>query len=213
MPRTGGFVPGRASSTTREAGSASRPATGGHVYEMPQYSRSRGGQPAVGTAVPRGNQPILRQGGGYYYYGGYPYDPYRSLGYGYGYPYFGSFGLGLFAYNPYWWGYPTYGTPYGYGYGGYGYGGYGADSGYGYGGGQYADAGALRLKVKPRQAQVYVDGYFVGVVDQFDGIFQRLHLDSGGHRIEVRLEGYKTLSFDVLIPPGETITYKGDLRR
>jgi len=29
---------------------------------------------------------------------------------------------------------------------------------------------ALRLKVKPVDATVYVDGYYVGVVDDFDGI-------------------------------------------
>jgi len=202
VPRSGGVAPGRSLGITREAGAAGNPATSGRTYELPQYSRSRGNQPVVGTAVPRGNQPIIRPGGGNYWGYPYPYEPYPS--WGYGYPYFGSFGFGLFAYNPYWWGYPTYGYGYGYGY----------DYGYGYaGGGQYADTGALRLKVKPRQAQVYVDGYFVGVVDQFDGIFQRLHIDSGGHRIEIRLEGYKSLSFDVLIPPGQTITYKGELRK
>ncbi len=42
-----------------------------------------------------------------------------------------------------------------------------------------SDEGSLKLKIKPRQAEVYVDGYFVGVVDDFDGIFQRLHVDSG----------------------------------
>ena len=34
--------------------------------------------------------------------------------------------------------------------------------------------GSLRLKVKPREASVYVDGYFAGRVDDFDGMFQRL---------------------------------------
>src|SRR5262249_42752868 len=40
-------------------------------------------------------------------------------------------------------------------------------------GGGYGYEGALRLKVKPREASVYVDGYFSGRVDDFDGIFQR----------------------------------------
>ena len=31
--------------------------------------------------------------------------------------------------------------------------------------------GSLKLKIKPREAEVYVDGYFVGIVDDFDGIF------------------------------------------
>ncbi len=33
---------------------------------------------------------------------------------------------------------------------------------------------------------MYVDGYYVGRVDDFDGLFQRLHLASGPHRLEIR---------------------------
>jgi len=69
------------------------------------------------------------------------------------------------------------------------------------------------LKIKPREAEVYVDGYFVGVVDNFDGMFQRLHLDSGAHRIEIRAPGYEILDFDVRITPEHTTTYTGELKR
>jgi hypothetical protein len=124
---------------------------------------------------------------------------------------FGGY-YGGFGYNPYYdpfWGY------YGYGYGSYGYGGYG-----GYGGGYYSsqaggyrDTGSLRLKVKPREAQVFIDGYYMGTVDEFDGVFQRLRLEAGGHRVELRGEGFLPLVFEVLIVPGETITYRGELKR
>ena len=148
----------------------------------------------------------------YPYYGfgsSYYRSPYRLYyvpgGYG--------FGLGYF-YDPLW--YDPYGyDPYGFG---YGYGG-----GAGYGGGYYAgsgrsdytrgEAGSLRLKIKPREAQVYVDGFFVGDVDNFDGLFQKLGIDAGGHRIEIRADGYEPIQFDVLVSPGETVTYKGDLKR
>ena len=73
--------------------------------------------------------------------------------------------------------------------------------------------GELRLKIKPRDAQVFVDGYYVGIVDDFDGVFQRLHLPSGPHRIEVRAPGYETLTFDVQIRFDETTKFEGDLRR
>jgi hypothetical protein len=73
------------------------------------------------------------------------------------------------------------------------------------------DDGALRLKVKPADASVYVDGYYVGVVDDFDGIFQRLHIEAGPHRIEIRAPQYETLTFDVRITPDETTTYRGEL--
>jgi hypothetical protein len=153
----------------------------------------------------------LPTGGGYYVYPGSYYSYY---------PYYGGFGYGLgyLYYDPFWSSYGGYG--YG-GYGGYGYGGspYGGyDPGYyggsgGYSQSAYRETGSLRLKIKPRQAQVYVDGYFVGQVDDFDGVFQKLGIDSGGHRVELKADGYEPMQLDVLITPGETVTYKGDLKR
>ena len=77
----------------------------------------------------------------------------------------------------------------------------------------YRDNGSLRLKINPKQAQIFVDGYFVGVVDSYDGSFQKLGLDGGGHKIELKADGYEPLEFEVLITPGETVTYKGEMKR
>ena len=106
------------------------------------------------------------------------------------------------------------------GYGGYGYGSYYDPYGAGYGsGGGYSTAyghgeqGNLKLKVKPRSAKVYVDGYFVGYVDQFDGSFQKLALNTGRHKVEVKADGFETAEFDVLINPQQTVTFQGDLKR
>jgi PEGA domain len=114
------------------------------------------------------------------------------------------------------------------GYGGYypwGYGGLGFGSYYGYydpwddpyqpvyAGGGYGYDGALRLKVKPRDAAVYVDGYFAGRVDDFDGVFQRLKIESGPHHVELRLDGYEPLTVDVRIDPDRTVTYTGELKK
>lgn len=141
--------------------------------------------------------------------GGYYYDPYYRYSYyynrypyGYYWPGYG-FGLGYF-YDPWMWGYAS---PYYYAGGG------GYYSGAYYGRGQYRDVGAVRLKVKPEHGQVYVDGYYVGEVDSFDGVFQKLSLESGAHRIEIRAEGFETEQFEVMVIPGETITYKGELKR
>ena len=60
----------------------------------------------------------------------------------------------------------------------------------------------LRLDVSPRQAQVYVDGYYAGIVDEFDGVFQRLRLEPGGHTITLYLEGYRTETQDLYLRPG-----------
>ncbi len=64
------------------------------------------------------------------------------------------------------------------------------------------------MKVKPAEASVYVDGYYVGVVDDFDGVFQRLRLEPGPHHLEIRLPEHDDLSFDVMIQPDHT-TYHG----
>ena len=40
----------------------------------------------------------------------------------------------------------------------------------------------LRVLVEPSETRVYVDGYYAGVADDFDGIFQRLNLSPGPPR-------------------------------
>jgi hypothetical protein len=77
----------------------------------------------------------------------------------------------------------------------------------------YLDDGSLRLKVRPREAAVYIDGYYAGRVDDYDGVFQRLHVEAGPHRVEVRLDGYETLTFDVRVRPNRTLTYEGELKK
>jgi hypothetical protein len=106
----------------------------------------------------------------------------------------------------------------GFGYGGAYYGGYydpwyGGYASYPQSSSSYSDEGALRLKIKPREAAVYVDGYYVGIVDNFDGIFQKLHIESGAHRIEVRAAGFETLTFDVRITPDHSTTYQGEMKK
>jgi hypothetical protein len=70
----------------------------------------------------------------------------------------------------------------------------------------------VRLNIPQRDAQVYVDGYYAGIVDDFDGVFQHLDLTAGPHRIEVRAPGYEPLTVDVNVEPGRTITYQGDMQ-
>jgi hypothetical protein len=66
--------------------------------------------------------------------------------------------------------------------------------------------------VRPRAAEVFVDGGYAGLVDEFDGSFQSLRLSPGNHKIEVRLQGYDSLSFEVHVQPERTITLRGELR-
>jgi hypothetical protein len=99
-------------------------------------------------------------------------------------------------------------SPYYYGY-----------NGYGYGPGPYSpwqaggyDIGSVRLKIRPRDAQVFVDGYYAGLVDDFDGTFQSLRLEAGGHKIEIHMPGFEDLELDVHVQPGRTLTLAEDLR-
>jgi hypothetical protein len=99
--------------------------------------------------------------------------------------------------SPFWYGYPWYGYPwfpYQYPIGPYPY--------YPY----YAiDSGtALRLEVKPKEAEVYVDGYYAGIVDDYDGVFQRLHVRPGSHDIALYLDGYRTTHQSVYLTPRST---------
>jgi len=73
--------------------------------------------------------------------------------------------------------------------------------------------GGLRLRVEPADAEVFVDGYSAGIVDDFNGRFQRLKLAAGPHRVEIRAPGYEPLVIDVNIEPNRTTEYRGTLQR
>ncbi|MGB7220639.1 MAG: PEGA domain-containing protein [Vicinamibacterales bacterium] len=64
---------------------------------------------------------------------------------------------------------------------------------------------AVRVEVTPREAEVYVDGYYAGIVDDFDGVFQRLRLPSGGHDITVYLDGFRAFTQRVYLTPDSTL--------
>ena len=76
---------------------------------------------------------------------------------------------------------------------------------YAYGVRTYDGTGSARIQVTPRDAEVYVDGYFVGVVDDFDGYLQRLHVEAGEHELQFYLDGYRTIRQKVLFTPGGTL--------
>ena len=200
--------------------------------------RSPGGRgPSVGRAVPRSDGPRSQaprneaaraqpyRGDGrrydarvsprvigraplrsYYYPYYYGYRPGLSIGLGFGYPYsYGAYGY------PY---YGAYGYPdgaYGSSYGGYYPGAYATDAYSVRPGYADDDYGGIRIQGAPRDAQVFVDGYYAGIVDDYNGTFQHLDLQPGPHEIEVRTAGHP-LTYDVNVTPGQTLTIHANVR-
>jgi PEGA domain-containing protein len=114
-----------------------------------------------------------------YHYPYYPYYPYYYS------PYYAGYYFGF--YSPFFWGpYPPYPYPY-----------------YGYW--PYDNTGSARLQITPRAARVYVDGHFAGLVDDFDGTFQRLNVEAGEHEVQIHLDGYRPFTVKVLFLRGKTL--------
>lgn len=72
---------------------------------------------------------------------------------------------------------------------------------------------AVKLEVRPKEAEVYVDGYYAGVVDDFDGVFQRLRLPPGEHDIELYMDGYRTVHQRLYLTPDNTFKVKYSMER
>lgn len=87
---------------------------------------------------------------------------------------------------------PLYGYPYGY---------------------AYDNSASLRLQVSPREAEVFVDGYYAGTVDDFDGTFQRLHVEPGDHELEVFMPGHRSYQQKVYLQPGKTFNVRHEMEQ
>jgi len=72
---------------------------------------------------------------------------------------------------------------------------------------------SVKLEVKPNQAEVYVDGYYAGIVDDFDGAFQRLHVAPGEHELELYLDGYRAVKQKVFLTADNTFKVKYNLEK
>lgn len=74
----------------------------------------------------------------------------------------------------------------------------------------------VRLLVEPKQANeaaVYVDGFYAGIVRDFDGVFEGLPLTPGGHTIVLYLDGYRTDRRNIYLRPGSTFKLRVTLER
>ena len=159
--------------------------------------------------------------------GAYPYYyPGFSIGFGFGFPFgYSSFYYGYPYSSPYPYSYP-YSYPYAYPYPSSSYAYPAASSAYPpldttyprtsssspRSGVTVTSVGRVTLEITPGTAEVYADGDFVGVVDDFSASTPGLTLPPGRHHIEVRAPGYATMIMDTDVVAGQVVPYRGSLR-
>jgi hypothetical protein len=71
----------------------------------------------------------------------------------------------------------------------------------------------VRVMVSPEDAAVYVDGFYAGIADDFNNVFQSLPLTPGGHEITIYLEGYRTVRQRLYLSPGSTLRLRETMER
>jgi hypothetical protein len=80
----------------------------------------------------------------------------------------------------------------------------------------YDNRADVRLQVEPDEAEdaaVYVDGFYAGIVDDFNGVFQALPLTPGGHTIVLYLEGYRTVRHNIYLRPASSFKLRATMER
>lgn len=76
----------------------------------------------------------------------------------------------------------------------------------------HSDA-SVRFDVTPQDAEVYVDGYYAGIVDDFDGMLQRLRVEPGQHEISLYHEGYRAVHQRVYLARDRTFKIRQPMEK
>jgi len=188
------------------------------------FHASSGGGRSVGVA-PHGTgyaphrgayaRPGARMVGPRSFYG----NGYRAYNRGYSYRNYGR-GWGWSPSLASWWwlGGPWWGWGWGWGggwgwWGGYPYGTmvYEGSGGYGYDRPRGA-WGMVKTDIQPEEAEVWLDGHYIGTADDFDGNPDFLYLKPGKYALEFKLASYEPLSLDVEIAKGEQLRFDQALK-
>ena len=69
----------------------------------------------------------------------------------------------------------------------------------------------VKFSVRPVRAAVFVDGLFVGHVDEFNGLGQGLLLSPGKRHLRITLPGYQDFEMDVTLVAKQKYEVKTDL--
>ena len=212
QPRSGSSGGGSGSSSARQAPSG--PSRGSSASSP---SRSAGSRSAVhrdsgssDRSSPHRPPGVDRDRDGHGHYYPHYFYPRYSFGFGFGYysPYY-------YPYSPYYYPY-SYGYPYYYPYYGrrwgyampYGYPPAGEDPYYG-----REELGAVALRVRPKTAEVYVDGRYLGTAGSFDGFPGYLWLEPGVYELELVNEGFANLEREIEVAAGQVLEFKLKLEK
>jgi hypothetical protein len=173
---------------------------GGWVTHSGARFQSSGPRVVSGRPAPtRGGRSWGRGYGGYGGYGGW-YRSYRPIYWGW-YDWGWGWGWGWAPYwSTWWWGGPWGGASI-----------YVAPGSVDVGarGGRYA---VVKTDVSPEEAQVYLDGKYIGTADDFDGTPDFLYLGPGTYHLEFRLPNYQTYATDVEVTRGQQLRIQQELK-
>jgi hypothetical protein len=75
----------------------------------------------------------------------------------------------------------------------------------------YMPYGGVTFDVEPRDAELWVDGEYVGRVSDFTSYDPPLTLVAGRHHIELGSRSFRSIEFDITVVAGQVIPYQGTL--
>ena len=73
-------------------------------------------------------------------------------------------------------------------------------------------SGRLIMDLEPAEAEVFADGYYVGVLEDFSGARGGGLLTAGLHRIDVSARGFESLTRVINVTAGQAVTVRGSLK-
>jgi hypothetical protein len=73
-------------------------------------------------------------------------------------------------------------------------------------------SGRLIMDLEPAEAEVFADGYYVGVLEDFSGARGGGLLTAGPHRIDVSARGFESLTRVINVTAGQAVTIRGSLK-
>jgi hypothetical protein len=76
-----------------------------------------------------------------------------------------------------------------------------------------SNRGGISFEITPQDAAIYVDGSYIGTAGEFGPDQRPLDLSAGRHRVEIRAQGYRVMSFDADVRAGQVLPYQGTLEQ